>query len=163
LSRANPIVLGGIEPHGHEFEIGDDVVEFDAHGAGDDVVHAQFLAGIRPPANGGGFSFAHFGEAVGIEAAKFPGDVEVAQEGVAGELRRRGVGVTGLADGLFQSAGGISLLSTGRGEPVNAFLHPRIGTARSEGGQFGGADEFSDDCGCIGSGGSRRDEAIDQG
>jgi len=79
LFVANFVILCLVEAKGQQFKIGDDVVQLWTNGAGDDVVHAQFLP-LKPAfRDGWSVASAHFGESLAIEATERSRDVEVAK------------------------------------------------------------------------------------
>lgn len=145
LACADFVALGFVEPQRQKFEVGDDMVQFDADGAWDDVVHAQLLAGVRPQTNGCSISFAQFRQTLRVKAAEFFGDVEITQQGITRELGGEGVGVTSPPDGFRREGHRPGGFIAGGGEPVHTFLDARIGAPRTERGQFPRIDEFGDD------------------
>lgn len=139
------VALGGVAAQGHQFEVGNDVIQLRTDGTGHDVVHAQLVAPIGlAPLDGGRLTFAHVSEPRLVQAAVAGGDLQVAQEAGAGELGGQDIGIAGARHGRGDEVGDIDALLLRGGQPVHGFLQARIGAAFSQGGELLWIDEGGD-------------------
>jgi len=88
LPRTDPVSLGGVHTAGHQFQVGDPIVELRNHRTGDYVVHAQLVTLIRPFCHRGGIATPHLGKTLVILAAKLVSDNKVLRESVDGQHGR---------------------------------------------------------------------------
>ena len=129
---------------GHEFEIGEDVVEFWHRRAGQDVINPHFIAEKGPFPNGRGTAAAHLRHALRVVEAGEESPLQVAHDGELGFVALGCAFPSEAGKGRVDDGFGASSRFLHREQPVDDLLHALVGTPHAERGQLRGIGQAGD-------------------